>query len=117
MHLGSASPPRQKSDALPFKIYTLTKEFTKGFLTMINVLNTSLFFLANAIASDAIAKEQAFSSDALIAVAVIGFLAATGIGSIAWYNSKRPPGWEGKERPPVVPDVEPSDHPGLGTPE
>jgi hypothetical protein len=84
---------------------------------MINVLNASFLLLADAIASDTIAKEQALSSDALIAVVAIGFLAATGIGSIAWYNSKRPPGWEGKERPAVVPDVEPSDHPGLGTPE
>ncbi|NJR37555.1 MAG: hypothetical protein HC781_00385 [Leptolyngbyaceae cyanobacterium CSU_1_4] len=69
------------------------------------------------MAPDTIAQEQALSSDALIAVAVIGFLAATAIGSVAWYNSKRPPGWEDKERPAIVPDVEPSDHPGLGTPE
>jgi hypothetical protein len=84
---------------------------------MINPLNTAFLFLAEAIAPNAIAKEQALSSDALIAVAVIGFLAATGIGSIAWYNSKRPPGWEDKQRPAIVPDVEPSDNPGLGTPE
>ena len=84
---------------------------------MINPLNTAFFFLAEAIAPNTIAKEQALSSDALIAVAVIGFLAATGIGSVAWYNSKRPPGWENKERPAIVPDVEPSDNPGLGTPE
>jgi hypothetical protein len=83
---------------------------------MINALNTSFLLLVEAIAPDTIAKEQALSSDALIAVVVIGFLAATGIGSIAWYNSKRPPGWEGKQRPTAVPDVEPSDHPGLGTP-
>lgn len=38
-----------------------------------------------------------------------GFLAATIIGSIAWYNSKRPPGWEGKERPDIVPEVDKSD--------
>lgn len=84
---------------------------------MINTLNTSFLLLAEAIAQDTVAKEQALSSDALIAVVVIGFLAATGIGSVAWYNSKRPPGWESKGRPAVVPDVEPSDHPGLGTPE
>jgi hypothetical protein len=84
---------------------------------MINLLNTSFFVLADAIASDTIAKEQALSSDALIAVVGVGFLAAVGIGSVAWYNSKRPPGWEDKERPAIVPDVEPSDHPGLGTPE
>lgn len=39
-------------------------------------------------------------------VYVLGFIAAVTIGSIAWYNSKRPPGWEGKERPDVVPKVD-----------
>lgn len=84
---------------------------------MMNTLNASLLLIAEAIAPDTIAKEQALSSDALIAVVAIGFLAATAIGSVAWYNSKRPPGWEDKQRPAVVPDVEPSDNPGLGTPE
>jgi hypothetical protein len=86
-------------------------------MTMINTLGSSFLVLAEAIASETVAKEQTLSSDALIAVAVLGFLAATIIGSIAWYNSKRPPGWEGKERPAIVPEVEPSDHPGLGNPE
>lgn len=45
-------------------------------------------------------------------VYVVGFIAAVTIGSIAWYNSKRPPGWEGKERPDVVPKVDPSVKPG-----
>jgi hypothetical protein len=39
------------------------------------------------------------------AVYVVGFIAAVSIGSIAWYNSKRPPGWEDKERPDFVPTV------------
>ena len=39
-------------------------------------------------------------------VGVVGFLAAAGLGSVAWYNSKRPAGWEGKERPDIVPKVE-----------
>jgi hypothetical protein len=39
-------------------------------------------------------------------VYVVGFIAAVTIGSIAWYNSKRPPGWENKERPDIVPKVE-----------
>ena len=39
-------------------------------------------------------------------VYVVGFVAAVVIGSIAWYNSKRPPGWEGAARPDFVPDVE-----------
>ncbi len=46
-------------------------------------------------------------------VYVVGFIAAVTIGSIAWYNSKRPPGWEGKERPDIVPKVEKKDTPGL----
>jgi len=39
-------------------------------------------------------------------VGVIGFAAAIGIGSVAWYNSKRPAGWEGKERPDIVPEID-----------
>ncbi|MBD0335621.1 MAG: hypothetical protein ICV62_09040 [Cyanobacteria bacterium Co-bin13] len=39
-------------------------------------------------------------------VYVIGFIAATTLGSIAWYNSKRPVGWESKERPDIVPEVD-----------
>ena len=44
-----------------------------------------------------------------IAVLVVGFIAAVTIGSIAWYNSKRPPGWESKERPDFVPKVDKDD--------
>jgi hypothetical protein len=36
---------------------------------------------------------------------VVGFLAAVIGGSIAWYNSKRPPGWEGTERPSIIPKI------------
>lgn len=39
-------------------------------------------------------------------VLIAGFIAATTIGSIAWYNSKRPVGWEDKERPDAVPKVD-----------
>lgn len=38
-------------------------------------------------------------------VYVVGFLAAVIGGSLAWYNSKRPPGWEDAERPNIVPDL------------
>ncbi len=41
-----------------------------------------------------------------ILVLVVGFIAATTIGSIAWYNSKRPLGWKDKERPDIVPDID-----------
>ena len=47
-------------------------------------------------------------------VYVVGFIAAVSIGSIAWYNSKRPAGWESKKRPDFVPEVEKEDNPGVG---
>jgi hypothetical protein len=40
-----------------------------------------------------------------VAVYVVGFIAAVTIGSLAWYNSKRPPGWEESQRPEIVPDL------------
>lgn len=52
------------------------------------------------------AVESAPYAFSLTTVGIAGFIAATTIGSIAWYNSKRPAGWEGKERPDVVPKVE-----------
>ncbi len=52
------------------------------------------------------ASEAAPYSISLGLVAAVGFAAAVIIGSIAWYNSKRPAGWEGKERPDIVPDIE-----------
>lgn len=36
----------------------------------------------------------------------VGFVLAATIGSIAWYNSKRPVGWKDKERPDYVPEVD-----------
>jgi len=39
------------------------------------------------------------------AVYVVGFIAAVTIGSIAWYNSKRPVGWEDAQRPDIVPEI------------
>lgn len=47
------------------------------------------------------------------AVYVVGFIAAVTIGSIAWYNSKRPVGWEDKSRPDFVPDVKDTENPGV----
>lgn len=46
---------------------------------------------------------------AFTAVYVVGFIAAVTIGSIAWYNSKRPAGWEDKDRPDFIPKVKPED--------
>ena len=50
--------------------------------------------------------EEAPYAFSLTSIVVIGFIAAVSIGSIAWYNSKRPVGWEDKEKPDIVPDVE-----------
>ncbi|MEM9007362.1 MAG: hypothetical protein AAGE59_28040 [Cyanobacteria bacterium P01_F01_bin.86] len=44
---------------------------------------------------------------AAISALGIGFLGAVSIGSVAWYNSRRPLGWEDKRRPGIVPDIEP----------
>ena len=49
------------------------------------------------------------SSSAFVLVYVVGFVAAVTIGSIAWYNSKRPAGWEDKEKPDFVPTVNAED--------
>ncbi|MGD1913223.1 MAG: photosystem II assembly protein Psb35 [Rivularia sp. (in: cyanobacteria)] len=51
---------------------------------------------------------------AFTAVYVVGFIAAVGIGSIAWYNSKRPAGWESKKRPDFVPEVEKEENKSVG---
>ncbi|MBE9036521.1 photosystem II assembly protein Psb35 [aff. Roholtiella sp. LEGE 12411] len=66
-------------------------------------------------AADAAANAPHFPY-AFTLVYVVGFIAAVTIGSIAWYNSKRPAGWESKERPNFVPKVEKEETPGLGEP-
>lgn len=45
-----------------------------------------------------------------VAVYVVGFIAAISIGSIAWYNSKRPAGWEGSERPDIIPKIDSTEN-------
>ena len=49
---------------------------------------------------------------AFTAVYVAGFIAAVVIGSIAWYNSKRPAGWEGRDRPDIIPEVKSNEDSG-----
>ena len=41
-----------------------------------------------------------------VLVYVVGFIAAVSIGSIAWYNSRRPPGWESAEKPDFIPEMD-----------
>lgn len=62
-------------------------------------------------------SSNAFGAISLPIVVVLGFVAAVSLGSIAWFNSKRPPGWEDKERPDIVPKVDKSETPGAGTPD
>ncbi|GAB4152045.1 MAG: hypothetical protein Fur0046_31550 [Cyanobacteria bacterium J069] len=71
---------------------------------MPNVLNFSALFLVE----PAVSAAQDGAGISLSAVVIIGFLAAVGLGSVAWYNSRRPVGWEDKERPDFVPDVDPN---------
>lgn len=40
-------------------------------------------------------------------VYVVGFVAAVSIGLVAFFNSKRPVGWEDAQRPDVIPDLNP----------
>lgn len=46
---------------------------------------------------------------AFYGVLALGFFAAVSLGSIAFYNSKRPVGWEGKERPNYLPKIDTKD--------
>lgn len=54
---------------------------------------------------EVVTQEPHFPVAATISL-VVGFVAAATIGSIAWYNSKRPTGWEDKERPDIVPEID-----------
>ncbi|MGB3308203.1 MAG: hypothetical protein WBG32_17925 [Nodosilinea sp.] len=49
------------------------------------------------------------SSFPVVLVYVVGFVAAVTLGSVAWYNSKRPAGWEDKEKPDFLPTVKPEE--------
>jgi hypothetical protein len=75
--------------------------------TVFNVL--TVYQLADA--SLPIETADPFAAVMLPIVLVVGFLAAAGIGSIAWYNSKRPAGWDSKERPDIVPEVDTFSNP------
>ncbi|MEA5572469.1 photosystem II assembly protein Psb35 [Calothrix sp. UHCC 0171] len=55
------------------------------------------------------ASYDSYLQIALVVVGVGGFLAAVILGSIGWYNSKRPAGWEASETPGWVPKVNAED--------
>jgi hypothetical protein len=64
------------------------------------------YYLLTEATNAAVAASQEGSASLLTIVYIVGFLAAAGLGSVAWYNSKRPVGWEEKERPDIVPPIE-----------
>lgn len=75
-----------------------------------------LFSLFNllAVVPDAPIKEPFQFPLAFTLLYIFGFIAAVIGGTLAWYNSKRPPGWEGTDRPDFIPelpnvDTSPSD--------
>lgn len=54
----------------------------------------------------AVVSEVSTFPTAAVATIAVGFIAAVVLGSLAWYNSKRPAGWEDKERPTIVPEID-----------
>lgn len=44
-------------------------------------------------------------------VLLLGLIAGVSIGLVAWYNSKRPPGWENVEHPSFIPKLNLDDNP------
>ncbi len=81
---------------------------------MLNLLN--LYVLAQAANPAVQIEHESPYPITLTLLFAVGFIAAATIGSIAWFNSKRPLGWEDKEKPAIVPDIEKDETPGLGTP-
>jgi hypothetical protein len=75
----------------------------------------SLLLAVASAAAETAANAPHFPISATL-VYVVGFIAAVSIGSIAWYNSKRPVGWENKDRPDIVPEVKKEETPGVGQP-
>jgi hypothetical protein len=78
---------------------------------------SNLFTIYTLVESAATVEDSnQFAALLLPLVIVFGFGAAVTLGSLAWYNSKRPLGWENKERPDIVPEIHESETPGLGIP-
>lgn len=44
-------------------------------------------------------------------VLLLGLVAAVTLGLVAFFNSKRPPGWEDAQRPGFIPKLDPEDQP------
>jgi hypothetical protein len=75
--------------------------------------NLTFYLMADVV--EAVEKGAPYSI-ALSLLFGLGFIAAVTFGSIAWYNSKRPLGWEDKKRPDIVPEIKKEENPGLGSP-
>jgi hypothetical protein len=54
----------------------------------------------------AVVSEASTFPTAAVSTIAVGFIAAVVLGSLAWYNSKRPAGWEDKERPNIIPKID-----------
>lgn len=63
------------------------------------MINTYIFL------TDAVAVAGGKFPTYFVLVYVIGFIAAVTIGSFAWYNSKRPTGWEDAKKPDFIPEI------------
>lgn len=44
-----------------------------------------------------------------VLVYVVGFVAAIALGLVAFFNSKRPVGWEKAKKPDIIPDLSKND--------
>lgn len=62
------------------------------------------YFLKNMFALPILAVAGTFPTY-FVAVYVVGLVAAVSIGLVAWYNSKRPVGWERSKRPDFIPKI------------
>jgi hypothetical protein len=79
------------------------------------MLNLFTTYLLGEVATTMENSNQ-FAALMLPMAVIFGFGAAVTLGSIAWYNSKRPVGWADKGRPDIVPEIHKSENPGLGIP-
>jgi hypothetical protein len=81
----------------------------KAILETILILNVSLLDTAAMLFAFDLTTLTGTGSHSLYAfygVLALGFFAAVSLGSIAFYNSKRPVGWEAKERPDYLPKID-----------
>jgi ABC-type proline/glycine betaine transport system permease subunit len=74
--------------------------------TLIDWMRLSMFFAFDLTTLTGTGSHTPY---AFYAVLALGLLVAVPLGLVAFYNSKRPAGLEGTERPKYVPKIEPKD--------